>query len=57
MCRSQKRKNMLDLTVFVAHLESARIKATRKLLVKLAPVLELNLPSFRDRDIRNRHHP
>ena len=35
--RSQKRKKLLDLTVFFALLGSAQVKAARKLLVKLTP--------------------
>ena len=37
-CRSQKRKKLLNLTVFFALLGSALVKAARKMLVKLTPV-------------------
>ena len=37
MRRSQKRKKLLNLTVFFALLGSARVKAARRLLVKLTP--------------------
>ena len=36
-CRSQKRKKLLELPVFFVLLGSARIKAARKMFVKLAP--------------------
>ena len=37
--RSQKRKKLLDLTVFFVLLGSERVKAARKMLVKLTPRL------------------
>ena len=36
-CRSQKRKKLLNLTVFLVLLGSARIKAACRMLVKLTP--------------------
>ena len=36
-CRSQKRKKLLELTVVFVLLGSLRVKAARKLLVKLTP--------------------
>ena len=35
--RSQKRKKMLDLTVFLGLLGSAGVKAAHKMMVKLTP--------------------
>ena len=39
-CRSQKRKKLLELSVFFSLLESACIKAACKMLVKLTPGLK-----------------
>jgi len=36
-CRSQKRKKLLDMTVFFALLGSAGVKAARRTLIKLTP--------------------
>ena len=36
-CRSQKRKKLLELTVFFAPLGSASVKVARKMLMKLTP--------------------
>ena len=51
MRRSQKCKKLLELTVFLALLGSACIKAARKMLVKLTP--DDDIPTERERERKN----
>ena len=53
-CRSQTRKKLLELTVFLALLGSASVKAARKMLVKLSQ--GVSQPRVSSRILRNKEN-